>query len=498
MRRFTCTLLALISVGSGERLPGQEPARPAADLARNEEVQSAIRLLEAWIDSQVAYRGLPGMSVAIVHDQDVIWSRGFGHANVANKVKTTPDTIYRIASISKVFTSTAIMQLRDQNKLRLDDPVEKHLPWFKIKDPHGNSQPVTIQHLLTHTGGLPREAAYPYWTDFKFPSRAELIKGLANQERIYPPDTSWKYSNLGLALAGEIVAAASGESFESYVQGHILDPLEMKSTSVQIGDERRPRLATGYGRRLPEGQRELRPDTDAKAIAPAAGLSSTVLDLARFASLQFRDGPADARKQILKGSTLREMHRVHWLMPDWKSGRGLGFHVVHRDDGDIVGHGGWVAGYQTSVYFQPKHKIAVIAMINADDGLPYPGMPNSVIDRAFQYVGPPIAKAAAPDTVHKARPEWQKYVGQYRNPWSDSQVLILNGKLMLINPTEHDPAGTLATLAPAGEHRFRLEGGAVSGPHGETVIFELDKEGKVARLKIGENFSLPVPGTRGD
>jgi D-alanyl-D-alanine carboxypeptidase len=462
----------------------------AAKLAEQEEVASAIRLLEAWIDSHLAYRGLPGMSIAIVHDQDIVWSKGFGYADLDKKTPATPGTVYRIASISKLFTAMSIMQLRDQGKLGLDDPVVKHLPWFKLKSPPADSPPITIRHLLTHTAGLPRESAYPYWTDFKFPTRAQMIEALPNQEAVFPPETKWKYSNLGLALAGEIVAAVSGEPFDVYVQKHIFDPLEMKSSSVGVSDSNKGRLATGYGRRLPDGPRVVRPFTDAQGIAPAAGLASTVEDLARLAALQFRDGPAKG-SQILKGTTLREMHRVHWLMPDWKSGRGLGFAIVHREEGDLVGHGGWVAGYQTAVYFRPADKIAVVAMINADDGHPYPGSPDSVVDRAFKWVGPPLAKATAPATADKARPEWQKYIGRYRSPWADSQVLIHNGKLVLINPTEQDPSGGMATLVPVSAHKFRIDDGPLSGPHGEFLVFEV-KDDKVVRVRIGENYSAPV------
>src|SRR5262249_20064145 len=146
------------------------------------------------------------------------------------------------------------------------------------------------------------------------------------------PGTRWKYSNLGLAIAGEIVEAVSGEPFAEYISKHIFAPLDMKSSAVGVPESLRDRLAVGYGRRMPDGKRELRPFTDARGINPAAGLSSCVEDLARLASLQFRDGPAEG-KQILKGTTLKEMHRVQWLLPDWKGGRGLGWQIVHREDG---------------------------------------------------------------------------------------------------------------------------------------------------------------------
>lgn len=483
---YLLAVAACLLVHDAVRAQVPPTSAPRRAIAQYDEVVSALRLLEAWIDSQRAYRQLPGLSLAIVHDQEVIWARGFGFADVEKQIPATPDTVYRIASISKLFTAVAILQLRDQGKLQLDDPVAKHLSWFKLKG-NGDAPPITIRHLLAHTSGLPRESPFPYFTDFKFPTREAMIEALASQEAVYPPDTKWKYSNLGLALAGEVVRSVSGQAFEAYVDQHILTPLGMKSSSVGVTERNRGQLAVGYGRRI-DGQREIRPFTDAQGLAPAAAVSSTVLDLARFASLQMReDSP------VLKGTTLRDMHRVHWLMPDWKSGRGLGFHIIHRDDGDLVGHGGWVAGYQSAFYFRPQDKVAVIAMINADDGLPYPGMPDSVVDRAFKWVGPAIRKAATPALGDApTRPEWQKYVGKYRSPWADTQVLVLNGKLVLINPTEADPSGGQSVLAPLKEHVFRIEDGPPSGPHGERVVFELGQDGKVARVKIGENWSWPV------
>lgn len=494
----TIALLALLSllgsVSAQEKAKDdKKPKRLSpTQLLENEEVASGIRMFEAWLESQMAYRSLPGMSVGIVYDQDLIWSKGFGFADLEKKIPATPNTIYRIASISKLFTSTAIMQLRDDGRLQLDDPVEKHLSWFKIKNLYPNGPTITIRHLLTHTSGLPRESPFPYFTDFKFPTREQIMLALPNQQTVYPAETKWKYSNLALTLAGEIVAEVSGEPYPIYIHKHILDPLHMESSSVILPPAHKARLAVGYGRRMPDGSREIRPYTDIQGLAPAGALSSTVEDLAHFAALQFRDGPASG-KQILKGNTLHEMHRVHWLQPDWKTGWGLGFAIIHRDERDLVGHGGWVAGYQTSIYTSPKEKIAVIALTNADDGHPYPGLPESAIDHAFQYVARPIVKAVLPPPPPmKARPEWQKYVGKYRSAWSDSQVLIANGKLVLIDPTEVDPSGSMVTLIPVGPHAFRIDAGNPFGPHGEMVVFEVSKEDKITRVKVGENYSYPV------
>src|SRR2546426_4109570 len=134
-------------------------------LAEHPEVASHLRLLEAWIASQMAYRGLPGLSIGIVYDQNLMWSKGFGYSDVEKKTPATPSTIYRMASVTKLLTATAMMQLRDHGQLGLDDPVAKYLPWFQIRNRYPDALPITIRHLLTHTSGLPRDAAFPYWMD---------------------------------------------------------------------------------------------------------------------------------------------------------------------------------------------------------------------------------------------------------------------------------------------------------------------------------------------
>lgn len=203
------------------------------------QVAANLQIIETWIESQIEYNYLPGLAVGIVYDQDLIWQKGFGYADVEQKTPMTPQTIFRIASITKLFTGTAVMQLRDRGKLQLDDPVEKYLPWFKIKNRFPDAPTITIRHLMTHTSGLPGEAAFPYWTDHKFPTLGQIMETLPDQETIYPSETKFKYSNLGMALLGQVVVTASGENYATYIQNHILKPLEMNNTSVYLTNEQR-------------------------------------------------------------------------------------------------------------------------------------------------------------------------------------------------------------------------------------------------------------------
>lgn len=135
-------------------------------------VKSNIALLDAWIDSQMAYGDIPGMALAIIHDQETVFSKAYGYADREANRPLTPDTRFRLASHSKLFTALAIMKLRDAGKLNLDDPVARHLSWFRPENPVAT--PVTIWQLLTHTSGLHREGSdSPFWTDWNFPSLDE-------------------------------------------------------------------------------------------------------------------------------------------------------------------------------------------------------------------------------------------------------------------------------------------------------------------------------------
>ncbi|HWX79996.1 MAG TPA: serine hydrolase domain-containing protein, partial [Steroidobacteraceae bacterium] len=224
----------------------------AAAVANDPDVLGAERLFSAWLEGQIAYRGIPGVAVGIVSDQDLVWSKGFGFANIQAKQPMTAATKFRIASNSKLFTAIAIMQLREEGKLRLDDPVVKYLPWFKAKPAGDDDGPITIEQLLSHSSGLQREAG-DHWVSFDFPTAEQLQRLYADRQAAFPPSVRWKYSNLAYAVAGLIVEKVSGEKWADYVDENIFKPLGMAGTSV---DKNVPGLAVPYGRRMPDGSRE--------------------------------------------------------------------------------------------------------------------------------------------------------------------------------------------------------------------------------------------------
>jgi CubicO group peptidase (beta-lactamase class C family) len=462
-------------------LVGLECGAQTNGLGQKREVAGAIEVLDAWLQATTASREEPGLSIGVVYNQDLIWSKDYGFANFEKKLPASAATVYRIASISKVFTATAIMQLRDAGKLQLDDPVSKHLSWFHVKEPRADAPPITIWSLLTHTSGMARELPAFYWNDFKFPTREEMMRMTVEEPAVFPPETEYKYSNLALAIAGEVVAAVSGEPYAQYVENHILRPLGMSSTSVtpQPGD---PNLAVGYRRRVLGQPREAEDFIDARALTPSAGLASNVNDLAKFVSLQFRDGPAGG-SQILKGPTLREMQRVQWLKPDWQSAQGLGFGIRHVGQQVRVGKDGAAPGYKSLIEWVPAEKFGVIVLING-----YDAEPTVYVNQALSIMGPAIAKAMArPKPVPEADPAWTNYTGTYEWKHVENQIMIVDGELIMISPEAATPWESRVRLAPAGPQTFKMVGG---GSDGELLKFEVDQTGKATRFATGSYYRI--------
>jgi D-alanyl-D-alanine carboxypeptidase len=451
-------------------------------VAADPELDGAQRLFTAWMEGQMTSKGLPGVVVGVVADQKLVWAKGFGFADVAAKKPMAPTTQFRMASHSKLFTATAIMQLREQGKVRLDDPVVKYLPWFQVKPAAADDPPITVEDLLMHGSGLPREAG-SHWSTLQFPTAEELKNLMPERQAAFSPEVRWKYSNLAYTIAGMIVEAVSGETWAAYLQNHIFNPLGMAASSV---DQPVTGLAVGYGRRMPDGSRAIMPFVDAKGMAPATGLTSTVVDMAKFVSAQFRRGKMGGA-QLLSTGSLREMHRVRMLETNWTQGYAVGFSVRREKDKIYVGHGGSYPGYMTQTYFRPDDKIGVIVLTNAQDAAPA-----EIAMQLMNSVGEAVAKAQkTPAATVPWDPAWSRFAGVYRSRFGDTQVVELNQRLVVLTlggPTLENPL----QLTPLGEGRFRLDGPTGGAAVGEPVRF-VESGGRVTRMITGDSFADRVP-----
>ncbi len=449
--------------------------------------KDAIRMIEVWLDAQKDYENLPGISAVVVEDQHILWSGAFGKANIEQNIKSEASTLYSICSISKLFTSVAIMKLYDEGKLRLDDEVSKLLPWYDLEQKFTDSWPITVRTLLTHSSGLPREANFPYWTgpDFPFPSSENIRAELENQETLYPSSTYFQYSNLGLTLLGDIVAQVSGVAFEHYVKENILDPLGLADTRTELPEELYGNdLAIGYTALNREHERQKVALFQANGITPAAGFSSNATDLGKFASWQFRLMDSTIT-EILKPSTLKYMQNVHWTDPDWKTNWGLGFSVRKGSDGKkVVGHGGSCPGYRSTLSIMPDSKMAYVVMINASGTNPnkYAVGIQAILKKAKGETNKQSEKDAASVS------DLEAYTGYYSTmPWS-SELYVSEwyGKLVTIGLPTDSPADAMTLYKHVEGDTFRRI--RDDGEPGETLIFDRNDSGEVSRFKTHGNF----------
>ena len=465
----------------------------AQPLADDPQVAEALHLLETWVDAERAYNEIPGLSIAVAADQELLWSAGFGHADREQETPATAQTVYSICSVSKLFTSIGVMQLRDQGHFELNDEVGTLLPWFDIQQAHPDSPVITVEGLLTHSAGLPRESDYPYWTepDFPFPERAAIISELEEQQTLYPAARYFQYSNLGLTLAGEIVAEVSGQSYADYVRDQILTPLNLADTQPAIPEvSPDTRMAAGYTAMTRQGTRDRVPPFDARGITPAAGFSSTVDDLARFASWQFRLLD-EGGEEVLRANTLGEMHRVHWMDPDWDVAWGLGFAVRRSDGHTLVRHGGSCPGYRTEFAMQPARKMAAVVMTNAN-GVEVGG----VAAQAFTILGPALERAqASPDSAAptESSVDLDLYTGTYDlSPWwGEIEVLRWDGGLAMLSLPTDAPLESLEKLRHVDGHTFRRV--RDNDELGEAVVFDVDSSGSVTGFRRHSNVYERLP-----
>lgn len=467
--------------------PDQLPAAlPEPDEAARQQaaLSEAAALGAMWIDTQRRYARIPAISVAVVRGDNTVWARGFGTIDRQRRVAATPDTIYSICSISKLFTAVAVMQQWEAGKLRLDEPITTYLPWATLAADERESVPVTLRGLLTHSAGLPRESAHPYWTgpDFPFPTQAQVRAGLPGQAPLYPASTTFQYSNLGITLAGEAVEVAAGQTYADYVNARIIVPLGLASTRPGIPAERLGRdLAVGYGALTAEGERPEIKLFDPRGITPAAGFSSTVNDLAKFASWQFRvlrSGEAE----VLRASTLREMHRVQYITPDRETSWGLGFAAYQWNGTNYVGHGGSCPGYRSTLMMDPASETAIAVAMNAmdDPGLYARGLGALMTARLN----------AADYSVPEGGPaDLSAYAGIYGGqPWGpDSAIVPWAGGLAWAELVTGDPVGDLGRLKPLGGDRFRVI--SASGEERDVVTFRRYASGRVTQAERFGNLS---------
>jgi CubicO group peptidase (beta-lactamase class C family) len=413
--------------------------------------------LEARAASFVKDNRLPGAAVGIVHGEALTWSAGVGFADVESRRVPEPVTLYRVASITKTFTGTAIMRLRDEGKLALDDPIGKHIPEV------AHLEGVTIRRLLAHESGLQSEPPDTDWRRVVY--EGSIAKNLARATEIktkVPPNTQRKYSNMGFQLLGEVVARRTGAAYVDHVRKTILEPLGMKHSTF---DPRPEALATGYAGRFVSD--ELEHASIPPAVYAEGGLCSCVDDLARWIAYQFRDDP-----------TLREMHQPRYLTDEtWTQASGLAWYAIRRHDVVWIQHSGGLHGFSSNICFDATHRVGAIALINGIGDAATLAMDLGEIAREAVVAVPP--HVAAPEPTPE---RYRSLLGVYfaSELGLTRRVEWRNGKLTMLAP---DLPEWHPTLAPTDDPDvFVIEPGFRES--GENAVFNRLPDGRVASVFI--------------
>ncbi|HEY8717304.1 serine hydrolase domain-containing protein [Pengzhenrongella sp.] len=449
-------------------------------------VADAARYAGQWLEVQQRLTRVPGVQVAVAHGDDLLLSRAYGLADVAAGTALTTRHLFRVASHSKMFTATAVLQLAEAGLLRLDDPVESWLAPL-TGTPLGAA---SLRDLLGHGAGVSRDSTDgDFWQLFApFPDAERLlaVTGPGSGAPIRPVAERFKYSNLGFGLLGQVIEAASGLTFGEYVRARIAAPLGLEATGSEWDPARAAQFATGHtGAATAAAQDSPRQGIDpidTRALAPATGVYSTAEDLVRFAAAHYL---GDSR--LLSDAAKRRMQHSEWSAVRDGEDYGLGVILTTIGARRTVGHSGGFPGYITRTILDPVDRFAVSVLTNAIDG-PAGALAATIV----RFVNLATEVPAPHDVAGLDR-----FTGRFANLWGLLDVVRLGGRLYAFDPAAGDPTDHPVHLTVEDDSTLRIGGGTGYGSFGEAFEYTWAPDGSVASLRADSAQSVfPVDAYR--
>ena len=352
------TMLLLMAIHPAGAIHAQPKVNPTPAMTDFSEV---IKRLTPFIEGQLREKGIPAITIALVDDQRVVWTAGFGKMHPMIGRKATADTAVHVGSVSKLYTDIAVMQLVEQGLLDLDAPVVKFIRRFHPENP--SEKAITLRQLMTHRSGLVREPPVGNYFDPTQPSLEQTVMSLNSTKLVYPPETKIKYSNAGIATVGYAVEFVTHEPFNRHIQRALLQPLGMKHSAFELTPTLTPKFAdalmwTYQGRTFPAPTFEM-------GLGPAGSMVSTVTDQTRLMRMIFGKGEIDGVR-ILKPESLEAMMTPQFPKPGDTVKIGLGFFISDFEGTKRVGHGGAVYGFATEFAVLPEEKLGVVVVATKD------------------------------------------------------------------------------------------------------------------------------------
>lgn len=461
LRRAIHCLLPLLLACAAAR--AQTDAAPGFnDSGRAERVAAVLPELDKMYAELAAAQHLPGLVYGVVMDGKLIHARGIGYANLERKTAAAPSTEFRIASMTKSFAAMAVLKLRDEGRLGLDDPVARYLPELRaLRLPTADSPVLTIRHLMTMSSGLPEDNP---WGDRQMAATNAALEKMIGAGLSFSntPGTAYEYSNLGFVMLGKVVTKVARMRFQDYITQKILLPLGMKDTLWEYTRIAPERLALGYRRERGGWAAEpILGDGDGAAMG---GLITTLDDFARYVAFLLDAWPArdQADAGPLRRASVREMQQPHsfsgmapkaTLADDKTPNPKVGFYgyglTWTRDSRDVVvvGHAGGLPGYGSQYRFAPEHGIGVIALTNLRYGPVY-GPTTRALNLLIENARLP-ARSVPPSPVLVAR---QHQVAQLIQTWDAALGTSIAASNFFMDRSRQDwIVHARAQLAPIGK-----------------------------------------------
>jgi len=447
--------------------------------------------MEAFLDDllkkEMEDNHIVGAAVSVVKDGKLFFSKGYGYADFENKILVDPEqTLFKVGSVTKLFTWTAVMQLVEQGRLDLDADINTYLD-FHIPDTY--PQPITVKHLMSHTAGFEdQHVGMVAWKDEDLaPEREWLVSHIP--ARVYPPGEVAAYSNYGATLAGYIVARISGESYSQYVQDTILNPLGMKSSTAYWPTPLDLRARESIGYMDENGVIKVFPYIAGQVdLFPAGVIRASVTDMARFMIMHLQDGfygDASSEIRILKETTAQQMHSTLYTPDPRLLGNAYGFFEFNDNGQRVIGHGGEAEPMQSALFLLPDQNLGVFVAYNSMGASGLTSQHRG-FQRAFfdHYYPAPALEQIQPPANFVAQAD--RFVGVYR--WTRSSSTTLEKyTTQLFAPTvevKNPGDGTLFMTTPYGNMQLvaleSLYFRQVDGPF--HFVFREDGQGHIAYM----------------
>ena len=426
-------------------------------------------LMEKFLVTDMGRQKVPGFSVAVVRGGDIVWSKGFGYSNLEEKTLASPETVYRVASVSKPVVATGLLQWMEKDRFCLDDPANSLMENVKIQT-RFRKQP-TVRNLLSHTSGLPVHADPVCFDLSQTVPLEEMIRRSAITTR--PPNEEIVYSNTAFNIAGYLVGLFAGGPYPDYMKKNVLDPLEMHSSAFEQTPEIRKMMAQPYSRKKTDAPIEAVKPWYGGSLPekPCGSLFSSVMDLGRFLIAQMNRGVHEGTR-ILNEETIDEMHKLQASAGKSRSGYGLSWKRTWHYGNLMMSHTGGNLGWTAHMAFYPELRAGIIILCNLNDNSGW--RPPAREALSILVDGAP---SISPKTTKMKRPlkQWKKLIGTYTRESRNVNVKAEKGSLILERGREK------AHLEKLDESRYLVHGG---GSDGMELTFEFDKKGAATRFDL--------------